>query len=58
VSSFVVSNSLAGVHFWSFDGDVDCAYNPSGPSGTCNGVGDAGALGYTKGFLNALFAQQ
>ncbi len=58
VSSFVTQNGLAGVHFWSFDRDVDCAYNPNGPSGTCNGVGNAGALGYAKGFITALFGQQ
>lgn len=55
VSSFVVQNGLAGVHFWSFDRDVDCAYDPNGPSGTCSGVGNAGALGYTNGFISALF---
>jgi len=58
VSNFVVSNGLAGVHFWSFDRDVDCAYNPNGPSATCNGVGNAGSLGYTNGFIAALFGQQ
>jgi hypothetical protein len=51
VSSFVNANGLAGVHFWSFDRDVDCAYDANGPSGTCNGVGNAGTLGYTDGFI-------
>ncbi|HEX7643215.1 MAG TPA: DUF4214 domain-containing protein [Burkholderiaceae bacterium] len=55
VSGFVRQNGLAGVHFWSFDRDADCAYDPSGPSATCNGVGNAGTLGYTKGFMSALF---
>ena len=51
VSSFVNANGLAGVHFWSFDRDTDCPYDPNGPSGTCNGVGNAGVLGYTNGFI-------
>lgn len=54
VSSFVNSNGLAGVHFWSFDRDVDCPYDPNGPSGTCNGLGNAGTLGFTNGFITAL----
>ena len=58
VSNFVTANGLAGLHFWSFDRDVDCPYDPNGPSGTCNGVGNAGALGFTNGFINALFGQQ
>ncbi len=54
VSAFVNANGLAGVHFWSFDRDMDCPYDPTGPSPTCNGVGNAGMLGYTNGFINAL----
>ncbi len=57
VSNFVIQNGLAGVHFWSFDRDVDCAYNANGPSGTCNGLGNAGSLGFTRGFSSALFGQ-
>jgi hypothetical protein len=57
VSSFVATNGLAGVHFWSFDRDTDCNYDPSGPSATCNGVGNAGNLGFTNGFTGALFGQ-
>jgi len=54
MSAFVKSNGLAGVHFWSFDADRDCAFNSSGPSGTCNGVGNAGTLGYTNTFISSL----
>jgi hypothetical protein len=57
VSSFVVQNGLAGLHFWSFDRDVDCAFDSAGPSANCNGVGNAGALGFTNGFSSALFGQ-
>ena len=58
VSNFVTANGLAGLHFWSFDRDVDCPYSSSGASANCNGVGNAGTLGYTDGFFTALFGQQ
>lgn len=49
VVAFVRDNALAGLHFWSYDRDVDC---PAGPaSATCNSVGDAGAYGFLKRFL-------
>jgi hypothetical protein len=51
VSSFVLSNKLAGVHFWSLDRDVDCAPGSSSP--TCNSYGAAGTFGFTKAFLSA-----
>ncbi|CAN5299549.1 hypothetical protein BH11PSE11_BH11PSE11_10940 [soil metagenome] len=54
VSNFVRQNGLAGVHFWAFDRDVDCPFNPAGSPATCNGVGNAGRLGYTNTFLNGL----
>jgi len=50
LSSFAKANGLAGVHFWSFDRDVDCA--PGSASPTCNTYGSAGTLGFTKAFLN------
>ena len=52
VSSFVKQNGLAGVHFWSFDRDVDCA--PGAASPTCNSYGSAGTLGFTNAFLSDL----
>jgi hypothetical protein len=50
VSAFAISQSLAGVHYWSFDRDTDCAVGAASP--TCNsmGAGYAGALGYLKRF--------
>lgn len=54
MANFVKQNGLAGVHFWAFDRDVDCPFNPAGSPATCNGVGNAGRLGYTNTFLNAL----
>jgi hypothetical protein len=52
VSSFVRQNGLAGVHFWSFDRDNDCAPGTGGP--TCNSYGQAGTLGFTDAFLSDL----
>jgi len=52
VSAFAVQNKLAGVHFWSFDRDKDCA--PGYASPTCNTYGLAGTLGFTNAFSTAL----
>jgi hypothetical protein len=48
VASFVLANHLAGVHFWSYDRDVDCP--PGSASATCNSIGGAGAHGFLKRF--------
>ena len=55
VSNFVTANGLAGLHFWSFDRDIDCPYDPNGPSATCNGVNNAGNLGFTNGFIDDVY---
>ena len=54
MSSYVLSKGLAGVHYWSFDRDRDCARGYA--SSTCNslGVPSAGTLGFFKAFLGAL----
>jgi hypothetical protein len=52
ISAFALSQGLAGIHFWSFDRDVDCAPGSSSP--TCNSYGQAGTLGFTKAFLSDL----
>jgi hypothetical protein len=51
ISKFAVSQGLAGVHYWSYDRDVDCATGSA--SSTCNsmGAGYAGPHGYLKRFL-------
>jgi hypothetical protein len=51
MASFALGRGLAGVHYWSFDRDTDCATGAA--SATCNslGVGGAGALGFLKRFL-------
>ncbi|WP_244106400.1 glycosyl hydrolase [Paraburkholderia phenazinium] len=50
-AAFVQQNGLAGLHFWSFDRDVDCP--PGAASSTCNSIGGVGTLGYTNQFANA-----
>lgn len=52
VSSFVKRMGLAGVHFWSFDRDRDCAPGPA--KSTCNSYGKAGTLGFTDSFIGDL----
>jgi hypothetical protein len=51
VSSFALGQGLAGVHYWSYDRDADCAVGAASP--TCNsmGTGYAGARGYLSRFL-------
>lgn len=51
IASFALSQGLAGVHYWSYDRDVDCAVGAASP--TCNsmGTGYAGAHGYLSRFL-------
>jgi hypothetical protein len=51
VAQFAVSQGLAGVHYWSYDRDVDCVQSYSSP--TCNSVGGVGAHGYLKRFMAA-----
>ncbi len=53
VAAFALGHGLAGVHYWSYDRDVDCARGSA--SATCNssGVGAAGPHGYLLRFLTA-----
>ena len=48
MASFAISQGLAGVHYWSYDRDVDCA--PGSASATCNSMGNgyAGPHGYLE----------
>ena len=56
ISSFALANKLAGIHFWSFERDTDCApaTSDNNSSDTCNNYGKAGTLGYTNAFINDL----
>ena len=51
VAHFAISQGLAGVHYWSYDRDIDCAGGSA--SATCNSMGSgyAGPHGYLKRFL-------
>ena len=50
VAAFAVGRGLAGVHYWSYDRDVDCP--PGAASPTCNSIGNAGTRGYLQRFLS------
>jgi chitinase len=52
LSAYAAQKGLAGIHFWSFDRDHDCAPGASSP--TCNSYGQAGTLGFTTRFLSSL----
>jgi chitinase len=51
MASFVIQNGLAGVHFWSWDRDVDCP--PGSASPTCNSLGGVGPHGFLRRFQSA-----
>jgi chitinase len=51
VAHFVLSKGLAGVHYWSYDRDTDCA--PGASSSTCNTLGTAGTYGFLQRWLGA-----
>ena len=50
VAAFAIGNGLAGVHYWSYDRDVDCP--PGSASPTCNSLGDAGTRGFLARFMS------
>ena len=52
ITSFARSRGLAGISWWSFDRDRDCA--PGFASSTCNSYGTAGTLSFLKAFLAGL----
>jgi chitinase len=47
--AFAIANQLAGVHYWSWDRDVDCAKGPASP--ICNSLGGVGPHGFLRRFL-------
>jgi chitinase len=52
LSSYAVSNGLAGVHFWSLDRDTPCSDTYASP--TCNSISSTTPLEYTNQFLSDL----
>jgi chitinase len=53
VAAFVRSQGLAGVHFWSYDRDVDCAAGSASSTCSSMGVGYAGPHGFLSRFLGS-----
>ena len=51
VAQFAIAKGLGGVHYWSYDRDVDCPAGSASP--TCNSIGGAGAHGFLKRFMAA-----
>ena len=52
LSSWALSNGIAGIHFWSLDRDNDCGLGSASP--TCNSYGQAGTWGFTNRFISKL----
>src|SRR6201995_271844 len=50
LTSYVKSNGLAGLHYWSLDRDTPCAFTYASP--TCNSVSSTTPLEYTDKFLS------
>jgi hypothetical protein len=50
VAQFAAANKLGGVHWWSYDRDVDCPAGSASP--TCNSLGNAGSYGFLTRFGN------
>jgi hypothetical protein len=48
VTAFASAHGLAGVHYWSYDRDVDCAQGYASP--TCNSLGGVGPHGFLHRF--------
>ncbi|MBV8762865.1 MAG: glycosyl hydrolase, partial [Deltaproteobacteria bacterium] len=49
VAMFAIAKGLAGVHYWSYDRDVDCPAGAASP--TCNSLGTAGTRGFLARFI-------
>jgi chitinase len=52
LTSYAVSNGLAGLHFWSLDRDTPCSDDYASP--TCNSISSTTPLEYTNRFLSDL----
>ncbi|MGH9888671.1 MAG: glycosyl hydrolase, partial [bacterium] len=51
MTAFAIAKGLAGVHYWSYDRDIDCP--PGSASPICNSLGGVGAHGFLRRFLAA-----
>jgi chitinase len=52
LTSYAISNGLAGLHYWSLDRDTPCSDTYASP--TCNSLSSTTPLGYTDKFLSDL----
>ena len=51
MTRFAIANNLAGVHYWSYDRDLDCPRGSASP--TCNSYGGVGPYAFLRRFLAA-----
>jgi chitinase len=49
MTAFAIAKKLAGVHYWSYDRDIDCP--PGAASPICNSLGGVGPHGFLRRFL-------
>ena len=49
MTAFAIDFKLAGVHYWSYDRDVDCPKGSASP--TCNSLGGVGPHGFLARFI-------
>ena len=49
MTAFAIERKLAGVHYWSYDRDIDCPKGPASP--TCNSLGGVGPHGFLSRFI-------
>jgi chitinase len=50
IAAFALAQGLAGVHYWSYDRDVDCAAGSASSTCSSMGAGYAGPAGYLQRF--------
>jgi hypothetical protein len=53
VAAFALAQGLAGVHYWSYDRDTDCAAGSASATCSSMGSGYAGAHGFLQRFIGA-----
>jgi hypothetical protein len=51
ITAFALAQSISGIHYWSYDRDVDCAAGSASSTCSSMGSGYAGPAGYLKRFL-------
>ncbi|WP_199535887.1 hypothetical protein [Dyella psychrodurans] len=54
ITSYAITNGLAGLHYWSLDRDTPCSGKKGSVSTSCNSVSGSTPLEYTNEFLKDL----